>query len=222
MNPARSFGPAVINLEFVPYHWIYWVGPVLGSVIAAGFYKFIKILEYETANPDQDMDHAAKIERKKNLLMEAGINEVDAAHVAVELQVGTEERRDLGNGGPDEKVFAHGQGRSSSSQEADHEGMYGTGFRPDTSSTDRTVIHLERPAAAVSTGSQLGKYSYLGKAGRHPLTHRTSGADRIDSPAIASHNDAFVAPSAPDEALGEMVAMQEPRYRFARTESSGV
>jgi aquaporin related protein len=214
----------VINLEFVPYHWIYWLGPVLGSVVAAGFYKFIKILEYETANPDQDMDHAAKIERKKNLLMEAGINEVDAAHVAAELHVGTEERLDFGNGGPDEKVFANGQGRSSSSssQEADREGMYGTGFRPDTGSTDRTAVHPERPAAAVATGSQLGKYSYLGKAGRHPLMHRTSGVGRTDSPAIASPNDAFVAPSVPDEALGEMVTMQEPRYRFARTESSGV
>jgi aquaporin related protein len=214
----------VINLEFVPYHWIYWLGPVLGSVVAAGFYKFIKILEYETANPDQDMDHAAKIERKKNLLMEAGINEVDAAHVAAELHVGTEERLDFGNGGPDEKVFANGQGRSSSSsQEADREGMYGTGFRPDTGSTDRTaVVRPERPAAAVATGSQLGKYSYLGQAGRHPLTHRTSSAGRTDSPAIASPNDAFVAPSVPDEALGEMVVTQEPRYRFARTESSGV
>lgn len=50
LNPARSFGPAVVNREFSGYHWIYWVGPVLGSIIAAGFYKFIKILEYETVS----------------------------------------------------------------------------------------------------------------------------------------------------------------------------
>jgi len=48
LNPARSFGPAVVNREFAHYHWIYWLGPVLGSIVAAGFYKFIKILEYET------------------------------------------------------------------------------------------------------------------------------------------------------------------------------
>jgi aquaporin related protein len=54
LNPARSFGPALVNRDFHGYHWIYWVGPMLGSLLAAGFYKFIKALEYETANPDQD------------------------------------------------------------------------------------------------------------------------------------------------------------------------
>ncbi|KAF7193430.1 Aquaporin-1 [Pseudocercospora fuligena] len=54
LNPARSFGPAVAIRSFEGYHWIYWVGPLLGSLLSAGFYKFIKALEYETANPDQD------------------------------------------------------------------------------------------------------------------------------------------------------------------------
>lgn len=35
---------------------IYWVGPILGALLATGFYKFIKMLEYETANPGQDSD----------------------------------------------------------------------------------------------------------------------------------------------------------------------
>lgn len=54
VNPARSFGPSVVSHQFHSYHWIYWVGPILGSLLASGFYKFIKMLEYETANPDQD------------------------------------------------------------------------------------------------------------------------------------------------------------------------
>ena len=35
---------------------IYWLGPILGSLLASGFYKFIKMLEYETANPGQDFN----------------------------------------------------------------------------------------------------------------------------------------------------------------------
>lgn len=35
-------------MNFESYHWIYWVGPSLGSVIAAGFYKYIKFLEGES------------------------------------------------------------------------------------------------------------------------------------------------------------------------------
>jgi aquaporin rerated protein, other eukaryote len=54
VNPARSFGPSVVSHKFHGYHWIYWVGPILGSLLASGFYKFIKMLEYETANPNQD------------------------------------------------------------------------------------------------------------------------------------------------------------------------
>jgi len=32
------------------------VGPILGSLIAVFFYRFIKMLEYEMANPGQDGD----------------------------------------------------------------------------------------------------------------------------------------------------------------------
>lgn len=56
MNPARAFGPAVINHSFPGYHWIYWVGPLLGSLIAAGFYHILEFLDWKTANPGQDFD----------------------------------------------------------------------------------------------------------------------------------------------------------------------
>lgn len=56
LNPARTFGPSVILGEFAPYHWIYWLGPIMGAIIAAAFYKFIKYLEYESSNPGQDDD----------------------------------------------------------------------------------------------------------------------------------------------------------------------
>lgn len=56
LNPARAFGPCVVARSFHGYHWIYWVGPALGSMLASGFYMFIKALEYETVNPEQDDD----------------------------------------------------------------------------------------------------------------------------------------------------------------------
>ncbi|KAL2425983.1 Aquaporin-7 [Exophiala dermatitidis] len=56
LNPARSFGPCVANRFFPSEHWIYWVGPFLGTLIASGFFWFIKAAEYQTANPGQDFD----------------------------------------------------------------------------------------------------------------------------------------------------------------------
>jgi aquaporin Z len=38
MNPARSFGPALIFGDF-SYHWCYWVAPILGAVAAAQLYE---------------------------------------------------------------------------------------------------------------------------------------------------------------------------------------
>jgi hypothetical protein len=57
LNPARSFGPEVAAGSFKHDHWVYWVGPFLGALLAVLFYRLIKILEYETANPGQDADH---------------------------------------------------------------------------------------------------------------------------------------------------------------------
>nr|AOS89749.1 aquaporin [Helix pomatia] len=40
MNPARSFGPAVITAAW-RNHWIFWVGPVVGGVLAGLLYEYV-------------------------------------------------------------------------------------------------------------------------------------------------------------------------------------
>ncbi|KAL4610418.1 aquaporin TIP1-2-like [Castanea sativa] len=42
MNPAVSFGPAVVSWSW-DNHWVYWVGPLIGSGIAALIYELIFI-----------------------------------------------------------------------------------------------------------------------------------------------------------------------------------
>ncbi|HYR04675.1 MAG TPA: aquaporin [Nitrososphaerales archaeon] len=45
LNPARSFGPAVVSLLYdsapILNYWIYLVGPILGGLLAAQLYKLI-------------------------------------------------------------------------------------------------------------------------------------------------------------------------------------
>jgi hypothetical protein len=78
MNTARSFGPAAVT-SFGTSHWVvrpsvpcsathmtddilqYWLGPTMGSVLAAVFYKVLKALNYERLNPGQEDGTAADV-----------------------------------------------------------------------------------------------------------------------------------------------------------------
>jgi len=67
LNPARSLGPAVVNHTFPGYFWIYWLGPLLGSLLASGFYVLLKFLRWKECNPGQDWDDAEKCEPETQL-----------------------------------------------------------------------------------------------------------------------------------------------------------
>lgn len=40
MNPARSFGPALYNMNFTA-HWIYWVAPMLSALITSVAFRMV-------------------------------------------------------------------------------------------------------------------------------------------------------------------------------------
>lgn len=45
MNPARSFGPALVMGNFA-WHWVYWLAPVAGACVAAILYEKV-ILQHD-------------------------------------------------------------------------------------------------------------------------------------------------------------------------------
>jgi hypothetical protein len=83
LNPARSFGTAVAADHFPGYHWIYWLGPALGSLLAVGFYKVVKVLEVETAlaiHGDNFLGHRRGVSNTSNLPVDAAPKEVHVLH----------------------------------------------------------------------------------------------------------------------------------------------
>ncbi|KDQ28261.1 hypothetical protein PLEOSDRAFT_1077179 [Pleurotus ostreatus PC15] len=57
MNTARSFGVAAVTGFPDGHHWIYWLGPTLGSLLAAGIYSLLVHHQYWLLNPNQDTDN---------------------------------------------------------------------------------------------------------------------------------------------------------------------
>ncbi|KAH7920442.1 aquaporin-like protein [Leucogyrophana mollusca] len=53
MNTARSFGPAAVTGFGYRQHWVYWVGPFLGSFLGSALYTLLKYMNYLELNPAQ-------------------------------------------------------------------------------------------------------------------------------------------------------------------------
>jgi aquaporin-4 len=46
MNPARTLGPAIVSGHW-EFHWIYWVGPIAGALIAAFVMQYLYVRKAE-------------------------------------------------------------------------------------------------------------------------------------------------------------------------------
>ncbi|KAI5369839.1 Putative major intrinsic protein [Septoria linicola] len=77
LNPARSFGPCVAAASSQGYHWIYWSGPGLGAILAAGYYHFVKFFNHERANPGQDSANGHFAPHKDELHVIPGVTQAD-------------------------------------------------------------------------------------------------------------------------------------------------
>jgi aquaporin Z len=60
MNPARAFGPSLLaGIVDVPHFFVYWVGPLVGAVVAAVLYQNVMLrddIETEIPAPAEDSE----------------------------------------------------------------------------------------------------------------------------------------------------------------------
>lgn len=198
LNPARSFGPALYNLSFPTYHWIYWAGPFIGAIVAAGFYHFIKFLEYETANPGQDEeDHEAYKEAKQAASEKR--QSMDSRRLSK-----TPSRRSMRS---ESAAVPSSPPRPFASRE--HRGSVGSEStyapRPQNGSLCTTCTNCGKTSYPWIVGRKDSRITEAATAsnGYHPSTL----ADRPVSPSLTLHEGTF----AP---IGRVITYEEPR-RYA-------
>jgi MIP family channel proteins len=81
MNPARAFGPALLSGEWAN-HLIYWIGPVVGAVLAALLYQYLFAAQGSLAVAEQSAtDEASADEAQAD---EAPVDEVPADEAPVD------------------------------------------------------------------------------------------------------------------------------------------
>lgn len=65
MNPARSFGPALYNMNFTS-HWIYWVAPLSSAFITAVVFRAVFLKEPEESRLQSIEEHPLRDVKTNN------------------------------------------------------------------------------------------------------------------------------------------------------------
>lgn len=60
INPARSLGPNVVMASFPGYTWVYYVGPLIGVLIAVAMYAMLRFLRSIVYKQDSEEQRNAK------------------------------------------------------------------------------------------------------------------------------------------------------------------
>ncbi|KAE8209449.1 hypothetical protein CF327_g6563 [Tilletia walkeri] len=55
LNPARSFGPAVVSGVFPKEHWLYWIAPFCGGIFAVIYFEVLKALKFNSVVLDKEI-----------------------------------------------------------------------------------------------------------------------------------------------------------------------
>lgn len=85
MNSARSFGPAIIMNSW-DHHWVFWVGPVVGGILAALIYEYIFAAGATFTRTKKFVLRSRKPAEKKSAVKDEELNSSKAGLIEIPLE----------------------------------------------------------------------------------------------------------------------------------------
>ena len=86
LNPARSFGPALVTGRFFSDHWVFWVGPMLGGLFGSFMYQVV-YYGYEKGDGVGDEEEDKELGKECEVLKDIDLDKT--------MNVGDVENREL-------------------------------------------------------------------------------------------------------------------------------
>ncbi|KAF9543901.1 hypothetical protein EC957_000352 [Mortierella hygrophila] len=60
INPARAFATSLVARDFTRDHWIYWIGPLCGGILAAALYILFCYFDFDIVDAANKAQHRAE------------------------------------------------------------------------------------------------------------------------------------------------------------------
>ncbi|KAF9131593.1 hypothetical protein BGW39_001584 [Mortierella sp. 14UC] len=88
INPVRAFATSLVSKQFTKDHWIYWIGPFGGAILAAALYIFFCYYDFDIVTAANKAQHRAEVAAGPGKTVKVDV--VDANKIVVGSSTGNQ------------------------------------------------------------------------------------------------------------------------------------
>ncbi|KAF9095658.1 hypothetical protein BGX23_000158 [Mortierella sp. AD031] len=88
INPARAFATSLVSQQFTKDHWIYWIGPFGGGILAATLYIFFCYFDFDIVTAANKAQYRAEVAAGSGETVKVDVIDANTAASGVGVSTG--------------------------------------------------------------------------------------------------------------------------------------